>query len=584
MSKQSPIEQLSSARRRLRELREEAAGPADPQRFASDLGDLEAQVAGLEVAYEVLEQQNDELLATREELERQRHRYLELFHEAPFGYLVTDLGGVVEEANRAAAGMLGFAQELMAHMPFTMLLAKEDEARFRAFLSRIRSGGEAGEIELRLRRRSQETFPAVLTAVRDQDRQPRLRWAVRDVSRAKAAEEALRESEERLRHSQRMESVGRLAGGIAHSFNNLLAAIAFQCEILGEKLAEGDERRSHVEEIQRAGERAASLSRQLLTFGRRQVIQPRRLPLNGLLHEMEPMLQRLIGENIRLEVRTTQGCCDIHADLGQIEQVILNLVANARDAMPDGGSLLLATEETEILGDGSELPPGRYVQLTVADTGTGIAPRIMEHLFEPFHTTKERGRGTGLGLATVHGIVHQSGGRIAAESEPGRGSRFTILLRRAEGEEEAPQPSPSERRAVPRSDEVVLLVEDEDNIRQPAAEILESRGYRVLAAADASEALTVAEKHRDTIHILVTDVIMPGLNGNQLAEKLTKSRPEMRVLYISGYPEDSIAHHGVLHPEQHFLQKPFAPGRFLEKVREVLDLRPARPVGGMDAA
>jgi PAS domain S-box-containing protein len=575
-----PHEQVSSARLRLKALHDEAVLLNDHGRFLAELSGLQAQIAELEVAYEELEQQNDELLSTREQLERQRHRYLQLFDEAPFGYLVTDVHGVIEEGNREAARMLGLREWHLPKRLFTMFLDPKERVRFRSLVPRVRDGREPGEVELALRRRDGQSFPAMLTVVRDLDDQKRavrLRWAIRDISRAKAAEEALRESEERLRHSQRMESVGRLAGGIAHSFNNLLAAIAFQCEILCEEMDPEDGRRTHVEEIQKAGERAASLARQLLSFGRRQVIQPRRLRLSELLRGMEPMLRRLIGENIRLEVRAAQEAGEIHADLGQIEQVILNLVVNARDAMPDGGSLTLATEEVEVAGtEAGELPPGHYVQLTVSDTGTGIAPELMEHLFEPFFTTKERGKGTGLGLATVHGIVHQSGGRIQVESEPGRGTRFTLVLPRAEEEAEEPRPRsfPSERRRTRRGSEVVLLVEDEDNIREPAVEMLEARGYRVLAAADASQALALAEKHAEEIHILVTDVIMPGMNGSQLAEQLTHRRPEMRVLYISGYPEDSIAHHGVLNPEQHFLQKPFAPGQFLERVREVLDSRP----------
>jgi two-component system, cell cycle sensor histidine kinase and response regulator CckA len=272
--------------------------------------------------------------------------------------------------------------------------------------------------------------------------------------------------------------------------------------------------------------------------------------------------------------------------------VILNLMVNARDAMPSGGTIELATANVEIAagttqgdepGDGLpgiELPPGPYVQLAIADDGTGITPEVREHLFEPFFTTKERGKGTGLGLATVHGIVHQSGGAIRVDSELGQGARFTILLPQASEAPEAlhPQPLRSPRRSR-RGSEVVLLVEDEDNIREPAIEILEGRGYKVLAARDAAQALTLAEGHPGPIQVLVTDVVMPGQSGNQLAQQLSALRPGIRVLYISGYPEDAIAHHGVLNPEQHFLQKPFPPGRFLEKIREVLDA-PLQPRGG----
>ncbi len=587
MPTESSLAKLSSAQRRLKSLQSEAARLRSPEVFATELAALQDHLAELEVAYEELEQQNQELLTTREQLEAQRHRYLQLFDQAPFAYLVTDGQGVIEEANQTAVRLLGIHPQLSSGKPFTVFLDSQDRNRFRDLLPEVREGAAAVEAEMTLRRRDGTTFPGVLTAVRDLDSEQgkvRLRWALRDVSEAKAAEEALRASEERLRHSQRMEAVGRLAGGIAHSFNNLLAAIAFQCEILCEQLEAADPRRKHVDEIQKAGERAASLAHQLLAFGRRQVLQPQRLSLNRLLREMEPMLRRLIGEHIRLEIRPAPAECEIHADLGQIEQVVLNLVVNARDAMPEGGSLRLATEEVEVAagaaGDpAGELPPGRYVQLTVADTGTGMEPEVVERLFEPFFTTKERGKGTGLGLATVHGIVHQTGGRIRAESAPGEGARFTILLPRAEGSGEPAQPVPRTGRKARRGSETVLLVEDEDNIREPAVEILESRGYQVLAAHDAAQALALAEEHAGPIHILVTDVVMPGLSGSQLAGQLTRRLPGLRVLYISGYPEDSISHHGVLNPEQHFLQKPFPPGQFLERVREVLDARAAAAGG-----
>ena len=578
MPKKPFAAKISATQRQLRSLQAEAGRLPDPETFAARLGDLQTQLEELEVTHTELEQQNEELLETREEMERQRHRYRHLFEEAPFGYLVTDLQGSVVEANRAAGALVGVPQELLSGKPLTLLFGLESRNAFFDLFSRVRAGEAVGEMEVRLKPRQREPFAALLTGIRDpevQEGKPRLQWTLRDISQTRAAEEALRSSEERLRHSQRLEAVGRLAGGIAHSFNNLLAAVAFQCELLCDGIEEGDPRRGHVEEIQRAGERAAALARQLLAYGRKQVLQPRRLHLGAVLHEMEPMLRRLIGEHIRLETRLDPEAGTVHVDLGQLEQVILNLAVNARDAMPVGGVLRIAAESSEITaGEAGELPAGSYVRLTVEDTGSGMPPEVMRHLFEPFFTTKERGQGTGLGLATVHGIVHQSGGLIRAESAPGEGSRFLILLPRATEEAEAGPVRPIQPARRPRrGSEVVLLVEDEDNIRQPAVEILESRGYQVLAAPDAAQALTLADDHRGPIHILVTDVVMPGLSGNQLAQRLLRRRPELRVLYISGYPEDSIAHHGVLDADQNFLQKPFPPGQFLEKVREVLDAR-----------
>jgi two-component system, cell cycle sensor histidine kinase and response regulator CckA len=584
MSKRSSGAKLSAVHRRLQLLQSEVAVSSPNEKLASELADIEARMAELEVAYEELEQQNDELVATREALENQRHRYRDLFDRAHFGYLVTDANGVIEEANEVAGALLGVPRERLPAKPLALYLERTERTSLATQLSRLRGSDEAAEWRLMVKPRGREPFPALMTAVRDldgQNRGARLRFTLHDLSEQEAAARALRESEERLRHSQRMETVGRLAGGIAHSFNNLLAAIAFQCELLCERL-DGDERRAHVEEIQRSGERAATLARQLLAFGRKQVLQPRVLDLNEVIRGMEPMLRRLLGENIRLEARLDPAAVLLNADLGQLEQVILNLVVNARDAMPLGGCLLLEIAGVELTpadAGSAGLPPGPYVRLAVEDTGTGMPPEVMERLFEPFFTTKELGKGTGLGLATVHGIVHQSGGHIRAESEPEKGTRFTILLPRAshDAATSSPQPSRKERRHGRNGSEVVLLVEDEDNIRNPAVEILESRGYQVLSAADAAQALAVAERHRGPIHLLVTDVVMPGLSGSQLALKLAPLRPEMRLLYVSGYPEDAIAHHGVLESWQHFLQKPFAPGKFLDKVREVLDASvPAR--------
>jgi PAS domain S-box-containing protein len=578
MPKGSHVAKLSSAQRQLRVLQREAVHLSDPEAFARQLTKLSDQLGELEVAYEELEQQNEELQTTREALERQRHRYLHLFEEAPFGYLVTDVHGIIEEANRATAGLFAIRQDLLASKPFTVFLKVEDRQGFRDLLACVRAGEPGCELEVRVQPRNRDPVPVVLTAVRDldaQSRTARLRWTIRDVSTTKAAQEALRASEDRLRHSQRLEAVGRLAGGIAHSFNNLLAAISFQCELLFESIPEEDPRRPHVDEIQHAGERAASLARQLLAYGRKQTLQPRVLSLNDVLREMAPMLRRLIGENIRLEIQLDPADGAVHVDLGQLEQVVLNLAVNARDALRSGGTLRLAAESLDLAaGEIPELPAGAYVRLTVSDTGPGMGPEVMDHLFEPFFTTKERGEGTGLGLATVHGIVHQSGGQIRVESSPEQGTSFSILLPRAEpGAEAGPlRPSLPGRRSR-RGSEVVLLVEDEDNIREPAIEILESRGYRVLAAPDAARALTLSDEHAGPIHILVTDVVMPGLSGSQLAGQLLRRRPELLVLYISGYPEGSIAHHGVLSADQHFLQKPFPPGQFLQKIREVLDGR-----------
>jgi PAS domain S-box-containing protein len=583
MPRKTGEHRITSAQQRLRTLQKEIAASAGRDELKSLMEEVQAGLLELEVAHEELRQQNEELLTTRQALEAQRQRYRHLFENAPFSYLVTDLHGIVEEANQAALTLLGVSSWALQGKPFLLFINEADRPALRTLISRSDPGALSQEREVRLNPREGNPRAVMLTVVRDFDHEEnaqRLRWMLRDVSQSKATEEALRESEERLRHSQRLEAIGRLAGGIAHSFNNLLAAISFHSELLREQLGEDDGRQGHVTAIQGAGDRAAALARQLLAFGRKQVLQPQVLGPNAVIGTLEPILRRLIGENIDLATELDPQAWPVNADLGQLEQVILNLVVNARDAMPFGGRLTLGTENTDLTAEGRaglELPPGAYLKLWVRDTGTGMSEEVRTRLFEPFFTTKDRDKGTGLGLATVHGIVHQSGGGITVESKPGKGSCFSIYLPRTEeplGVSEAPRQR-LRSSARSRGAEVVLLVEDEENIRTPAVEILEARGYTVLSAGDAAEALAVAERHSGRIHLMITDVVMPGMSGSQLAERLVVLRPDLRIVYISGYPEDAIAHHGVLNPGHIFLQKPFSPAALLAKVREVLDAIPS---------
>jgi PAS domain S-box-containing protein len=587
MAKLTVGEATGRIQERLDWLERHSASPnaARTRQFAEAIHAVRDTLDEVEAIETELAQQNEVLVATREALEIERHRYKELFELAPDGYLLTDEHGTIEEANFAAVEILGGSRRSLRGKPLAVFIERNHRAGFRRLLSGMDPGERMANVELTFQAGNAPAKRTVLvTAVRDEDKPgapPRLRWILRDVSERKAVEEALRVSEERLRHSQRLESIGRLAGGIAHSFNNLLAAIAFHAELLADDVPSDSPAHRHADEVLRAGERAAALARQLLAFGRKQVLQPRVLSLNAVIAEMKPILQRLIGEHIALETRFDPQAGAICVDLGQLEQVILNLVVNARDAMPDGGRLTLKTgsrtlEVPEAYGS-EEIPAGSYAVLTVSDTGTGMEPAVLSRIFEPFFTTKERDKGSGLGLATVHGIVHQSGGCIRVESLPNQGTRFTILLPHA-GESESAEPA--EERSAPagpapsRGSEVVLLVEDEDNIREPAQEVLESRGYTVLAAHDATEALGLAQEHPGLIHLLVTDVVMPGMSGSQLAERLASVRPETRVLYISGYPEDAISHNGVSQPGPCFLQKPFPPGMLLSTVRSILDTPP----------
>ena len=383
--------------------------------------------------------------------------------------------------------------------------------------------------------------------------------------------EALRVGEEQLRQSQKMEAIGRLAGGIAHDFNNMLTVILTQSTLLVRRTQLDERTRGPLTEITHAANRAATLTRQLLAFSRQQVLQPRTLDLNMIVREMEQMLRSLVGESIALETSLQPGLGFVFADPGQMEQVILNLVVNARDAMPRGGQLVIATCDV-VIAQGAPsigaLQPGAYELLTVTDTGIGMSADTQSRIFEPFFTTKERGHGTGLGLATAYGIVRQTDGDVHVSSEPGKGTSFRIYVPRA-----APASTPSLRPSGAHAiggPETLLLVEDEPLVREAARTVLAGAGFTVLVARDAAEALQICRDHPATIHALVTDVVMPGMSGPRLAERAAVMRPEMRVLFVSGYTDDAVVRHGAGESVA-FLNKPFLPDALVRKLREVLD-------------
>lgn len=384
-----------------------------------------------------------------------------------------------------------------------------------------------------------------------------------------------RQLEEQLQQAGKMEAIGRLAGGVAHDFNNLLTAIRGHAQLLLEDLPVTDPMRAELKEIGKAATRATALTRQLLAFSRKQLLRPRVLALNGVVSEMESMLRRLIGEDVLLECLLQDGLGRVKVDPSQIEQVVLNLALNARDAMPEGGRLTITTadaviEAAEVHGLGYTVDPGEYVRLSMADTGTGIEPSTQAHIFEPFFTTKEQG--TGLGLSTVYGIVRQTGGHIRVESQLGRGTEFEIYLPRVEGEEE---PKPDVPAGVaPSGTEAILLVEDEETVRSLADRVLRRSGYDVLGAANGSEALAVCKEHGGPIDLVLTDVVMPEMSGHALVEQLLRLRPTLRVIFMSGYSEDMIVHQGVLERANAFLPKPFTPRTLARLVRDVLDRPP----------
>lgn len=380
--------------------------------------------------------------------------------------------------------------------------------------------------------------------------------------------------EERLRHSQKMEAIGRLAGGVAHDFNNLLTVILGYCQILGDSLPQGNRLADSTAQIRSAADRAAAITRQLLAFSRKTVLSPRVVNLNDIVLNLDSMLRRLIGEDIEVRTVSDRDLGSVKADPSQIEQVVMNLALNARDAMPRGGKLTLETSNATLDGtysrDHQSVEPGRYVMLAVSDTGEGMTLETQARIFEPFYTTKEVGKGTGLGLSMVYGIVKQSGGYIWVYSEPNRGTTFKIYLPRVDQPAELLTPETRSNK-VQRGTETILLVEDDEQLRQLSTSVLTHCGYNVLVASSPEEGLAICTSTPHDIRLLVTDVVMPRINGPQLAERIQQIRPGIKVLYISGYTNDAIAHYGILDPGLWFLSKPFTIASLIAKVREVLD-------------
>ena len=501
------------------------------------------------------------------------------------GILVVDADGKIVSFNRKFAAMWRIPQEILD--------ARDDERAIAFVLSQL-AAPESFAAKVRelyaqpdaesfdvLTFRDGRVFERYSKPQRIDGRSVGRVWSFRDVTERNRAAVALRESEDQLRQSQKMDAIGRLAGGVAHDFNNLLTVILGYAEQLLERLDAREPLRTAALEIQGAAERAAALTRQLLAFSRKQVLEPRMLDLNAVLSGTSGLLRRLISEDVQLDVRLDPGLGRVIADEHQVQQVIMNLAINARDAMPEGGRLTLSTRNETLDESYAQqhlpLAPGEYVLLTVADTGIGMDAATRARAFEPFFTTKEPGKGTGLGLATVYGIIKQSGGYIWVYSEPGHGTVFKIYLPRVDAAPDAGGARATSGAAL-NGHETVLLVEDETSVRELLRNTLHGHGYRVMAAASGEQALEQASAHRGPIHLLVSDVVMPGIGGPELASRLAPLHPELRVLHISGYADDAILRHGVREGTTAFLQKPFTLEALARKMREVLDA--GRPVSG----
>ncbi len=399
-----------------------------------------------------------------------------------------------------------------------------------------------------------------------------------DITDRKRTEEALRQSEEQLRQSQKLEGIGQLAGGIAHDFNNLLTVIGGYSDLLLRHDGLDEKAREKLEEVHKAADRAASLTRQLLAFSRKQVLQPEILDLNSLVDELGKMLRRLINEDIEIRMSLESDVARINADPGQVEQVLINLVVNARDAMPQGGQITIATANVELDQGYSDLhisvTPGEYVMLAVSDTGIGMDAETRKRIFEPFFTTKEVGKGTGLGLSTIYGIVKQSGGNIWVYSEPGKGTTFKIYFPRVAADTTVEPVGTAPQKDLRPATETILLVEDEENVRKLAASVLEASGYKTLVATSGEEAIEICKTHVGEIDLLLTDVVMPRMNGKRVADKVRSIRPYLQVLYMSGYTDHAIVHHGVLDAGTNYIEKPFTARSLNAKVRAALDKAP----------
>ena len=478
--------------------------------------------------------------------------------------------GTISSLNPAFETITGWRREAWVGQPFERLVHAEDLPLALELLGRVVRGElrPASQFRVRTAKSDYRVGEFSATPQLHEGRLVGILGIGRDVTERV-------QLEQQLRQAQKMEAVGRLAGGIAHDFNNILTAITGYADLLLEDLGATDPRRQDADEIHKAADRAAGLTRQLLAFSRQQVLQPTVLEVNKLVSDLEKMLRRLLGEDVALTTQLAPTTGRVKADPGQLEQVIMNLAVNARDAMPNGGKLTLETGNVDLdesyATDHYPARAGPFVMLAVSDTGTGMSEETQAHMFEPFFTTKEKGKGTGLGLATVYGIVKQSGGFIWVYSEVGHGTTFKLYLPRVqELAERASQPAQTPARAA-RGTETVLVVEDEAPVRSVARQVLERHGYTVLEAPSAEAALDIATRYSGAIHLLLTDVVMPGLNGRELATRLADLRPDARVIFMSGYTDDAVTRHGVLEPGSAYVQKPFTPDAIARKVREVLD-------------
>lgn len=525
------------------------------------------RVAGFQaVARDITRQRKEE------ESLRQMKEYRNLFQLASDPILILDaVDGRVLDVNDKACKTYGLTREEFGRRHLTDLAANPEAARKR--LEQLRSEEKLQPYETsHLRADGTPLHFIISPTVIEYQSHKAILSINRDVTEQRRIEEERQQLEQQLRQSQKLESIGQLAGGIAHDFNNLLTAINGYSELTLQRLDPDSPARATLEQIKKAGLRAASLTSQLLAFSRKQVLQPKILDLNSIVSNVDNMLRRLIGEDIDLITLLKPDLGQIKADPGQVEQVIMNLAVNARDAMPQGGKITIETGHTYLdeayASKHLSVRPGEYIMLMLSDTGTGMDAATQKQIFDPFFTTKEVGKGTGLGLSTVYGIVKQSGGNIWVYSEVGKGTTFKVYFPRYD---QAPTRETTAEVSVPRGHETVLLVEDEEIVRELSRHILEANGYRVLSAANGEDGLRTFKEFQGNIDLLITDVVMPEMSGRELATNISRLKPETRILFMSGYTDDAIVRHGILEERMSFIQKPFSPDSLALKTRELLD-------------
>ncbi|MCX8110534.1 MAG: transporter substrate-binding domain-containing protein [Syntrophorhabdaceae bacterium] len=513
------------------------------------------------------------------ELRKSEKKYRSIFENAIEGIFQTTPDGRVLDANPALARLFGFnsPQEFMdyyTNIGEQQYLKPEDREIYRGILEKY---GTIKGFETQLVDRHGKTLWVTINAHEVTDEKGNVIYyegTVEDITERKKREEQYRELQQQFIQSQKMEAIGRLAGGVAHDFNNILTVILGSCELALFDLKNPERIKHRIDDIKKAADRASSLTKQLLAYSRRQIMEMRVININELIINLEKMLKRLIGEDIELKIILKEDVGTIKADSAQIEQVIINLAVNARDAMPRGGKLTIETSrvylDNEYAKKHQDVKPGPHIMLSISDTGVGISDKARQHLFEPFYTTKPKGEGTGLGLSTVYGIVKQSNGNIWVYSEINKGTTFKIYFPCVEAKIEDKK-DVYKGREISHSSETILIIEDEESVRESAAEMLKMQGYNVLKAGSGEEAISICSKYRDTIHLILLDVVIPGIKGQELFDKIKEIHKEAVVLFMSGYTDNVIVHHGILKEGIEFIQKPFTLENISKKVREVLD-------------